>query len=147
MDADTSDVIIMEMRAAIMVLALATGLLQSVRVADCACETVCRCGERECAAPGKPVPPPPLDGCCPKDAGTPLPAESPHRDPGCTHVDPPHEILPEDGLSPKDPPVAAPAAAPDFAAPPAVPADGIDGPFGDVRGSPPLYLLHSVLLI
>ncbi len=131
------------MKAFILVLALGTGGLLSVRVADCRCGLVCRCGvaERAPAPAGTP------SGCCHGDAEAPLPGQKPHEEPDCTHVEPPGAILQPEMSPPPAASEAVPLGIPGPVMPPPRTPGGTDGAPCPIRGSPPLYLLHSVLLI
>jgi hypothetical protein len=133
-------------RAIILCLAFGLGAVQSVRLADCSCATVCRCAGRECPAPPKPTTPTHEGGGCHPGAAAPSPDSDAHKGPRCTHVETSRDLLPEDNLLSPVPPLASPAPAPILPIP-EYSADTADPFIAEARGSPPLYLLHSILLI
>jgi hypothetical protein len=139
------------MKTATLVLAMCVATLQSVIAADCCCVVVCQhqsdvcskcehrgaAGPREEAAPGT--------DCCKKARHEPVGEKAPEK--RCAHLEPSHEVVREAAAPVPAAPdvflelpvlsVAAPTAAPDRPA----------GRLCPARGSPPLHLLYSVLLI
>lgn len=120
------------MRLASLAVLVWFGATQTFAFVDCGCESLCRRPNDTCPDA------PPRKDCCggeqEKKAAGP-----------CTHIEPSHEVVSHAADLPAGPPPAEIVATPELDPPagrgrPASPAP-------EARGSPPLYLLHSVLLI
>lgn len=120
------------MRLAGVFLALAFASLQSFALVDCCCGTLCERPNETCGDHA----PEPASDCCGGGPSAPSP---------CTHIEPSHDVAtPAHGL-PVEARVSAAALELELPTPgPAAPAATVPAP---ERGSPPLYLVHSALLI
>jgi hypothetical protein len=132
------------MKTSALVLALLTGTVQTVGWVECCCVLICKHRNDPCSDCKKKQQAPVAADCCKKSHPS-APASVPEK--RCAHVEPSSEVvvqaaaLPSVDLDlvldlPLLPVVQAP---PEFA--------GALAPSCEIRGSPPLHLLCSVLLI
>ena len=133
------------MKSAALVLALLTSAVQTVGWVECCCVLVCKHRNDPCKDECKDKQEAPtVADCCSKKTSQPA-----HHDDGrrCAHVEPSSEVVAQSaGLPPLvfdlvlDLPVVS-------LLPPLFGTDKMNGSFCRSRGSPPLHLLYSVLLI
>lgn len=138
------------MKTAALFLAMLVAATQSVAAADCCCIIVCKHREEKCSKCGhEPAAKPAEDDCC-KKKEAPAPVERGHAQDGgrCAHLEPSSEVEQQAApvLHPSPftlelEPVSIENAGGAVFAPVA------DGVPCATRGSPPLHLLYSVLLI
>lgn len=133
------------MKTAALVLALLVGATQSLIAADCCCVIVCKHHSEVCSTCAhQSAPAPEKKDCCDKKSSAPAAPESPKR---CVHVEPSSEVTIQAADAVAAPPTLVLDLPPDPAPAAGNSADAVDLPALTERGSPPLYLLHSVLLI
>jgi hypothetical protein len=131
------------MRTSALVLALLTATVQTVGWVECCCVLICKHRNDPCSRCRETHETPPAEaGCCEKPH-----EKAPAPEKRCSHVEPSSEVVAHAAALPPivfdivlDLPVV-----PFAPAPPEVLRG--DAAFGEIRGSPPLHLLHSVLLI
>lgn len=131
------------MKATALALALFVTAGQSVIASDCCCVIICRHQSEVCSKCANEAPVQAQADCC---KGT-RPAPAPADEKRCSHLEPSSEILQQAPVAVTAPPNLDLELPPAIQAPPVPAPDKADGQDCPARGSPPLHLLHSVLLI
>ena len=131
------------MRFAALALALLTATVQTVGWVECCCILICKHRNDPCSGcKDKEQAPVAEADCCAK----------PHHEESvpegrCAHIEPSSDVAAQAAALPS-PELDLVLDLPLVSARPASPAArGAAAPFGEIRGSPPLHLLYSVLLI
>ena len=131
------------MRTSALVLALLTATVQTVGWVECCCILICKHRNDPCSeCKDKRTQEPVVADCCEKSHH-----ETPAPEKRCSHVEPSSEVAVQAAALPSvdldlvlDLPLVPVLQAPHVAA-------GAVAPSAEIRGSPPLHLLFSVLLI
>ena len=139
MNRPPSGLVVEDMKAALTLLALWIGTVQTVTFTDCACGAVC---ENKGSCQACPTEEPAPAGCCHEE-----PAPAP-ADRACTHLDPSHDTTVESVPAASPLLVTIAALSPDDVVHPdlpvaSAPADAVPRPAREG----PLHLLNSVLII
>lgn len=129
------------MRTPALAFVLAFAALQTVALADCCCVVICKHRDATCDDCGhEPSPGPAPQGCCGGGDESPRPEEK-----KCTHIEPSSDVANDSAEASAIPVAADLLPEPSPLVPP--PSDKTNRLVYPNRGSPPLYLLHSALLI